>query len=378
MKKTIYKYIFYEFTRYFVTSLFALSIIVWAVQAVNFLDLVTEDGHAFSVYFLYSLLTLSKVLTKLIPFSFMIATVLTILKLEKDNELIVLWTSGLNKIFVVNHLFRISLFIMLIQLIMTLAINPYLLNLSRSLIKNSQLEFVSSMFKEKQFNDTVEGLTIFIEKKNDNKIYENVFIRDESKILSSVGTVSSTIIAKSGYVSENEKNLILLNGTIQKIDKVGNVNIVKFEKTSFNLSGMSTKSISEPKIQETSTLKIFQCLQGIEIHSHNCNLDKKKSVINIMIEMNKRIGMPLFIPLIALICSFLLASQRDKKNYKFNKYIYFFIGFVTLTLAEITVRYSGISWGHTAAYYLIPAGILPFIYLTLVKKFKYENLYKKS
>ena len=45
MKKTIYKYIFYEFTRYFTITLFALAVIVWTVQAVNFLDLVTEDGH---------------------------------------------------------------------------------------------------------------------------------------------------------------------------------------------------------------------------------------------------------------------------------------------------------------------------------------------
>ena len=97
MKKTIYKYIFYEFTRYFIITLFALAAIIWSVQAVNFLDLVTEDGHAFTVYFLYSLLTLSKIFTKLIPFSFLIASVFTILKLEKDNELIALWTSGLNK-----------------------------------------------------------------------------------------------------------------------------------------------------------------------------------------------------------------------------------------------------------------------------------------
>ena len=108
MKKTIYKYLFYEFIRYFIITLFTLSAIVWAIQAVNFLDLITEDGHAFLVYFLYSFLTLSKVLTKLIPFCFLIATVLTILKLEKDNELIALWTSGLNKIYIVNHLIRIS------------------------------------------------------------------------------------------------------------------------------------------------------------------------------------------------------------------------------------------------------------------------------
>ncbi len=374
MKKTIYKYIFYEFARFFTTTLFALSIIVWTVQCVNFLDLVTEDGHAFTVYFLYSLLTLSKVLTKLIPFSFMIATVLTIIKLEKDNELIVLWTSGLNKIFIVNHLVRISLLVMFLQLTLTVAVNPTLLNISRTLIKNSQLKFVSSMFKEKQFNDTVEGLTIFIEKKTNDKTYKNVFIRDESTILSSMGTKSSTIIAKSGYMSENEKNLILLDGYIQKTDNENNINFIRFEKTSFNLSGISTKSITEPKMQETSTLRILQCMQNKKVNILSCNLIGK-TMMNLKIEINKRIGMPFFIPLMALICSFLLASKRDKKIYQFNKYIYFFIGFVILASAEITVRYSGNSWGHTAIYYLIPTSMIPLFYFALIKKFKYENLF---
>ena len=244
MKKTIYKYIFYEFTRYFTITLFTLAAIIWSVQAVNFLDLVTEDGHAFNVYFLYSLLTLSKVLTKLIPFTFLISATLTILKLEKDNELIILWTSGLNKISIVNHLVFLSLLVMFLQLILTSAINPTLLNESRTLLKNSKLKFVSSMFKEKQFNDTVEGLTIFIEKKTDNQIYKNVFIRDESAILSSVGTVSSSIFAKSGYVSEDKATLILFDGNIQKLNSNGNINMVKFGRTYLNIAEISTKIMS--------------------------------------------------------------------------------------------------------------------------------------
>ena len=374
MKKTIYKYIFYEFTRYFAVTLFALSAIAWSVQAVNFLDLVTEDGHAFTIYFLYSLLTLSKVLTKLIPFSFLLATILTILKLEKDNELIALWTSGLNKIFIVNHLLYISLIVMFLQLIMTTAINPTLLNWSRSLLKNSQLQFVSSMFKERQFNDTVEGLTIFIDKKTDNDIFKNILIRDQSKILSSVGTKSSTIVARSGYMSEDERTLFLFNGNIQKLDHNNSISIIKFEKTSFNLSGLSTKSISLPKMQETSTILILKCMLGKSVIMHNCT-PAEKTKMDTKIEINKRIGMPLFIPLIALVCSFLLASQRDEKIYYFSKYIYSFVGVAILAIAEITVRYSGTSWNHTYVYYLIPIGTIPLFYFALIRKFKYENLY---
>ena len=163
MKNRIYKYFFHEFIHYFVVVLFALTAIIWTIQAVNFLDLVTDDGHAFKIYLLYSFLTIPKVLTKLIPFTFLIASILTILKFERNNELILLWTSGLNKIHIANLIFRTSLLIMLLQLLMASTINPKTLNFSRALLKNSELQFVPSLLKEKQFNDAVKGLTIFVE-----------------------------------------------------------------------------------------------------------------------------------------------------------------------------------------------------------------------
>ena len=374
MKKTIYKYFFYEFVIYFTVTLFALAAVVWTIQAVNYLDLVTEDGHAFTTYFYYSLLTLSKVLTKLIPFCFLTAIILTIIKFERDNELIVLWTSGLNKIHVVNLIFRISVLVMLLQLLLTNIFNPTLLNFSRTLLKNSQLQFIPSLLKEKQFNDAVEGLTIFIEKKDENQIYKNIFIRDDGKILSKIaGSSSSTIFAKSGHMSEDEKNLILYNGNIQKLNEDGDVNIIQFQKTTLNLSGISTKSISEPKMQETPTMQILRCLTQNETARHNCD-SSKKSMMDTKIEINKRFGMPIYIPLISLISCFLLTSRKDKKMFYLNKYIYFFIGVLILILAEIIVRYSGISWNHTIIYYLLPIGTAPLFYLALIRAFKYENL----
>ena len=141
-----------------------------------------------------------------------------------------------------------------------------------------------------------------------------------------------------------------------------------------SFSNLSTKSIIAPKIQETSTLKIFNCILNINIEDmHNCSREKK-SLMDIKIEFNKRFGMPIYIPLISLICAFLLTSRKDKKIYYYNKYIYFFICFLVLTFSEILVRYSGISWNHTSVYYLLPIGLLPFFYYILIRKFKYENL----
>ena len=247
MKNTINKYIFYEFIRYFLVALFALAIIVWTIQSVNFLDLVIEDGHGFQTYFIYSLFTLSKVLTKLIPFCFMLALILTITKLEKDNETIIMWTAGLNKIYIVRLIFNISIIIMLLQLFLTSLVNPSMLNISRNIIKNSELQFVPTLMKEKQFNDSVENLTIFIEEKIENGKYKNIFIRDEGKILSGKETESSTIFAKYGHIGNDDKSLVLYDGNIQKLNINGDISIIKFEKTTLNFSTILVVSLRQQR-----------------------------------------------------------------------------------------------------------------------------------
>ncbi len=376
MKKTIYRYFFYEFLRYFAVTLFTFAAVIWTIQAVNFLDLVTDDGHAFRTYFFYSFLTTPKILTKLIPLSFLIASSLTILKLEKDNELIILWTSGLNKIYIVNLVFYISLTIMVLQMLMTTIITPNFLNHSRSLLKEAKLQFIPSLLKEKQFNDTVKGLTVFVDKKNDNGIYENIFIRDDGNVLSQISSTSSTIFAKSGYVTPDEKNLVLLNGNIQKQGQENTVKIIKFEKTILNLSELTTKSTSETKIQETPTFSIIKCiLNNYEGLTRNCN-KTEKSIRDTKIEINKRFGMPIFVPLVALITCFLFVSRKEEKFSGLDKWVYGLIGAVILIASEIFVRYSGNSLNHTLIYYLMPLILSPLIYLILIQTFKYENMRK--
>ena len=73
LSNKIYRHFFLELSKYFFLVLFTFSTIVWAVQAVNFLDLIVEDGHALKVYFSYSILTIPKTTTRLIPFCFLIS-----------------------------------------------------------------------------------------------------------------------------------------------------------------------------------------------------------------------------------------------------------------------------------------------------------------
>ena len=381
LSNKIYKHFFLELSKYFFITLFTFSAIVWTVQAVNFLDLVVEDGHALSIYLSYSLLNVPKILTKFIPLSFLIALVLAILKFENENELIILWTAGLNKMKIVNFFLKVSLLVTLLQLFFATVINPYILNYSRSLIKSSNLDFISSMVKTNQFNDTVPGLTVFVEEKNDDGSMKNIFIRDESSILKSIENPSSTdnvtIIAKKGrVVNPTSPVLVLTDGIIQsqRIDK--DIQTIKFQKTILKLDNIQTRSIVQTKIQETPSKTLIDCYFNEENKEIlNCPRDHKKN--DVLSEINRRFGMPLYIPVITLIICFLLNPREENRFKNYYKYIYTVFAFLILVIAEILVKYSGKSFTNSLIYYLTPFLIMPLIYFEIIRNFLYENLRKK-
>ncbi len=380
LSNKIYKHFFLELSKYFFIVLFTFTAIVWAVQAVNYLDLIVDDGHAVTIYLGYSLLNISKILTKFIPLSFLLALFLTILKLEDESEFMILWTAGLNKIRVVNFFLCVSFIVTFIQITLASFINPEVLNYSRSLIRSSNLDFISSMIKTNQFNDTVEGLTIYVEEKDENDLMKNIFIRDDKKVLKGLDSPKDsgniTIFAEKGKIEKRDKSYLALeNGVIQTENKSKEIQSINFKKTNLLLQGMKTKSITQPKLQETSSIILMECLfkKDMEEKLLNC---AKKSKLDALSEFNRRFGMPLYIPYVAVLCSFLLIGRNDSKRKHLYKYFYFGIAFISLVMAEILVRYSGKSLNYSLIYYLIPILSVPLLYLILFRKFYFENLRK--
>ena len=240
---------------------------------------------------------------------------------------------------------------------------------------------MSGTIKTNQFNDTIKGLTIFVEEKDKNGNIKNIFIRDESNIFQSINrggnTKNLSIFANRGKIFENDGNFLILNdGTIHSEHNNGDIKSISFEKTRLNLQGMKAKSITKAKVQETRSEVLIKCLlSNKESKLLNCPSEGK---IEVLSEMNRRLGMPLYIPFISLICSFLLINREEDKLNFFYKYFFGAISFVTLVLAEILVRYSGLSYTYSIIYFLIPLISMPILYLEIIRRFVYENLKNKK
>ena len=86
MKKILFKKLLLDCTVFFLISLFSTSVIIWVFQAVNFLDIIVEDGRNYLVYLNFSLLNFPKIVAKLIPFVLFFSFIYIIAKYEIKNE----------------------------------------------------------------------------------------------------------------------------------------------------------------------------------------------------------------------------------------------------------------------------------------------------
>ena len=104
-KQNLSKLLCIEIVKTFLVILFGLSIIALTVRAVNFLELIVDSGYPPSTYFLYSFLNLFGIAPKFIPLSFLLALTIFVIKHIQDSEFVILWTSGVRKIKIVNLFF---------------------------------------------------------------------------------------------------------------------------------------------------------------------------------------------------------------------------------------------------------------------------------
>ena len=370
LKNKIYKYFFKEILKNFTTVLLTFTAIAWVVRAVNFLDLMVEDGYGSIIYFKYSLLNITTIITRFVPLAFLLSLTVSIIKFENQQELLILWTSGLSKIKIANFFLFTAFVLTLFQLILSLFVNPFLLNKARFLMSNTESLQINSVIRSKEFNDNFKGITFYIDNKNANNELINIFIKDVS---GNLGTIvnsveqkkNSTIIAKKGFLSSDK--LILFDGTIQTLSNKNELSNVQFEKTELSLSNMTTRSIKLPKLQETPSSLLIKCVlnQNYSSNFRNCSENYKTEAIQ---TITRRLGAPLYIPLISIIISFLLIYKKENKFNFLKKYTLFIFSFSALISSEILLKYAGsISW-VTTSYFVLPMGISFLLYVYLIKK----------
>ncbi len=343
MNKLIFRKFSLDIAYFFLISSFSITFIVWIIQAVNFLDLVSDDGHSLDVYFYYVSLNLPKIFSKTIIFVFFISIFYMINKYKSSNELIVFWTNGIKKIELINFILKFSILFLILQLLLNLFIVPKSQSLGRIYIKDSNIDFLPKLISEKKFINVVKNLTIFVEEYKKNGDLKKIYINEK------IGSGKSKIIvAKSGILLKQDKKYILrlFNGGITNLNKESIVTI-NFSETDYDLSNFSTKTVIYPKMQEENSITLFRCIKKIfinkdksknEIIQNKNIICEKRSLKAISEELYKRFILPFYTLIISLIAASLIVEPKTKYFSKFHKLNIFMVGIFIINIIFLIIE----------------------------------------
>ena len=373
MKKIIYKKLAQDCIKFFLLILFTISIIIWVLQAVNYLDFVTDDGHGFLVYFNYTLLSLPKIIGRIFPFAIFLSFTYILLKYENKNELVIFWNFGIKKITFINFFIKFSFLFVFISILINAIISPYAQDKARSFIRSSDLDFFESILKPKKFIDTIERLTIYIDEVGKNRELKNVYLNNN------LGETSQITFAKIGKVENygGKKILVLKEGiTISEIN--GNISELKFTKSDFDISKFSTKTTVTKKIQETSTKNLIECL--IIFHKTTDKIELSKKILvrncglsnleNIHQELYSRLVKPFYITFLIAISLLLILKSKNNHLFNLNKIKIYSLGFVAIIFLEVSTKFINTNLTQNLFFIILPIFFILIMYIFFLKSLK--------
>ena len=365
MKKLLYRKLLKDYMSFFIIALLSSSLIIWVFQAVNFLDIMVEDGREYTVYINYSLLNFPKIISRLLPFVLFFSIYYILSIYEKNNELIIFWNFGENKIKFVNFILFISFFLFLIQISFTSVVVPKSQDQARSFLRNSNVNFLGSFIKPKRFNDTIDGVTIYSENKDADGYLYNLYIKKRIKDGFEITYAKKGIFKHSSGIPI----LVLYDGeTIRnKENKITNFN---FSKSDFLLKNLKANTTTQQKTQEMKTVEVLSCvvsIYGIKLNLLskdpeqiiNCTNSNKTTMLK---EIYKRLVVPLYIPILMLVPYLLILSSKEKINYSRLKFITFITGIIIIIISEGIVRFINKELQDNLIIFISPFILFAFLY----------------
>ena len=378
MKKILFNKLLTDCLIFFFIALFFTSIIIWIFQAVNYLDIMIEDGRDHLVYLKFTILIFPKIVSKILPFIFFLSFVYVITKYELNNELVIFWNYGVNKIVLVNYFFKFSIILAIFQIFLNSIVVPASQDQARSYLRTSNINFLENFIKPKKFNDTVKDLTIYSDSKDQNGNFKNIYIK-KGKGFNNF----QTTYAKKGIFKTigNKKIFELYNGETISVVK-GKITTFKFLKSNFTLNNLKTNTITHRKTQEVSTSNLILCFKKIykrksidlskELKIENC---RTENINNIIKEFHKRMVIPFYIPVLMLLTLLLIIESKENIDYLKFRLVIFFIGVLTIIISEMTLRFVNDNLINNLGFLFLPFALITILYSIFTYKYNLINRY---
>jgi lipopolysaccharide export system permease protein len=260
------RYLLRRMTVLFLAATGASLGIVWTVQALAKINLVTDTGQSIGTFLKLASLLLPTVIPIVLPFAVLIGVTQTLTTMNTDSELAVIAASGARRSVIYKPAIVLALAASLLVAFVSHVIEPYARQAVRAMVASANADLLALAVQEGSFKRVEENLYIQITERLPDGRLGGIFMADSRD-----PKVDLIYYAKSGFITKNEQTsmLVMNDGEAHRKDpRGGNFSIIRFNSYAFDLSGFQKTTgaiVLHPKDRTTAYLfnpdkndKLFQ------------------------------------------------------------------------------------------------------------------------
>jgi len=236
MKKIINIYIFREMIPNFTTSLIVFTFLVLAGRILKLTEWMVNHGTRPSQVLLITIYTIPYVLFYTLPMATLLASLIAFSRLNEDNEIIALKSSGISLCQIMPPVVAFSIMSYLFASFIAIHLIPTSNYSMAKVLFEIARSNTSIGIKQGIFNDSIPNVMLYANHISaHDQTMKEVFIFDERN-----PALSSTIIAQQGRMSSNPKqmslNLHLTDGSVFMVSKdLDSSRVMRFRTYDLNI-----------------------------------------------------------------------------------------------------------------------------------------------
>ncbi len=214
-------------------AMVAATLLALLSTTLSQLEIIVSQGQSAAIFLKVTLLALPQLINMIMPIALLVAGLMTLNRLQVDQELVVCFAAGMSRWRVISPAIRLATVMMIISLFMNLWVQPTALRAMRDTLFEVRTDVVATLVREGQFSQPADGLTIYAQKVDNGGLIHNLFIHQSKD-----DGGATTYAAEEGrIVSRQGKPILeLYQGSTQTLSGTGVLNYLTFDNFPFDLS----------------------------------------------------------------------------------------------------------------------------------------------
>ncbi|MGZ3304543.1 MAG: LPS export ABC transporter permease LptF [Asticcacaulis sp.] len=227
------RYIFRQLLVPVLGAVAALTAVALLSQSLAQFDYVVEHGQSAAIFLRITLYSLPSLAGLIFPIALFVGLLIALSRLQGEHEFTAMFAAGVPLMKAAAPAIRLGVYFAIISLASNLFLQPLTARLFRQELFEVKTDLVSALVKEGDFATSDTGLTIYVQRLDQNGLLRGIFIRTPSP-----DGHDMTYSAREGRIKHVDGSTILVmrNGSNQQINAKGTLDHYAWDEYSIDIT----------------------------------------------------------------------------------------------------------------------------------------------